>query len=245
MKWFQSDKRKEEEKKDSIEPADSVGFGTMIEKDRKPKQGDAIESPSFNQVNWGSQPTEFTRFSKGKELESFWTKPVYQDVKLVILLIENTEEVAKEKEKLEKILKSILTAGYVCLINYGSEVRTGQLVEAKRLNCEDILCQEDLGQKTCLFDALTTLESVVDEKYEKMEFVKNKRIKIHNIEIIGIGRCLDNASHTSMEMAIVSFCQVAAHKNVVSKYFCLSEEEFIRAATIGFRSIGAINRSYK
>ena len=167
-----------------------------------------------------------------------------EDAKLTIILVENTEEVAREKEKIEKIVKSLVTTGYICVINYGSSVRESETVEAKSFNSSELLSLEDLGDTACLFDALIALESVVDKKYKNVEELENKKIRISRVEVIGIGRCIDNCSTSSIETGIESFCRVARRDDVITKYFCLSEESFIAAATIGFRSIGAIARNY-
>lgn len=167
-----------------------------------------------------------------------------EDTKLTIILVENTEAVTKEKDKLEKIVKSLVTTGRVCVINYGKLVRKGKIVEAKDFECSKLLNEEVISQDACLYDALNALEEVVEENYKKTEELKNKRIRIKSIDIIGIGRCIDNCSIIPSEMAIESFCIVADHRDVTTKYFCLSEENFIDAATIGFHSIGAILRNY-
>lgn len=168
--------------------------------------------------------------------EQFFTK-----AKVTIILIENTAEVAKEKDKLEKIIKSLVTTGQVCVISYGSAVRKTEMVEANSFNCSSLLCQGDIGDKACLFDALVVLESLVSKLPEEL---KKKKLKIDGIDIIGIGRCIDKYSLASKEIGIESFNKVASKNDVVTKYFCLSEEYFVEAATIGFHSIGAINRNY-
>lgn len=167
-----------------------------------------------------------------------------EDTKLTVILVENTDEVAKQKDMLNQIVNNLVVAGKVCVINYGKLVRESKIVEAKDFDCRALLYEEFAGNSACLFDALIALEGVVEKNYKKTEVVKYKRTKTKSIEIIGIGRCIDNCSITSSQIAIESFSKVVKHSDVTTKYFCLSEESFVQAATIGFRSIGAIARNY-
>ena len=220
-----------------------------------------IQPNSTDQQKGGTQPNSETKTysvgqpnGAGKQSygatqqkgfgKAFIPKLLEVDTRLTIILIENTEAVAKEKDKLEKIVKNLVSAGKVCVINYGSLVREGKIVDAKQFDCSNLLFKEDIGENACLFDALSALEDVVEKNYKKIEETKHKRIRITNIDIIGIGRCMDNCSITSRESAIESFLVVAKHRDVNTKYFCLSEESFVNAATIGFHSIGSIARNY-
>lgn len=182
---------------------------------------------------------------EGQLKHLFQPRVVDKYEKLTIVLIENTGEVARQKDNLEKIVKSLVTTGYVCIINYGSSVRESEMFEAKSFDCSKLLCQEDIGDKACLFDALVALKSLVDKKYNIVKENQYTRIWVSGVDnIIGIGRCIDNCSTASRENGIEIFCEVAKSDNVVTKYFCLSEENFVEAATVGFHSIGAIARNY-
>ena len=189
------------------------------------------------------QPNGTTQ-SKGVTPPVFIPRIVEVDEKLTIILVENTKEVAKEKDKLEKIVKNLVMSGYVCVINYGSLVREVKAVEAKAFDSKNILWETFIGDRACLFDAITTLESVVEENYKKTEMIKGKKIRIKTIDIIGIGRCIDDCSITSSESACKSFGRIAKYSDVTTKYFCLSEESFVEAAKIGFHSIGAFPKNY-
>lgn len=167
-----------------------------------------------------------------------------KDVKLTFILIENSAEVLKEKDKLEQIVASLVRTGYVYVINYGSDVRTSELLEAKSLDYSKLLYQEDMGDKACLFDALIALERMVKESYKGIDELKEKHENVDSIDIIGIGRCIDNGSIVSDKVGIEIFSNMSKRHNLMTKYFCLSEENFINAATIGFRSIGSFARNY-
>lgn len=200
-------------------------------------QPDGVTQPAGTvQPNVATQPNKgFNRVFTPRTLEV--------DTKLTVFFVENTKEVAKEKATLEK-MASLVTTGYVCVINYGRVVRKSKTVEVKDFKGSELLCQEYIGDNACLYDAINALEGVVEEYYKKTEDVKYKKIRFKEIEIIGIGRCFDNCSMTSSQTAIESFSRVAKRLDVTTKYFCLSEESFIQTATIGFHSIGSIAKNY-
>lgn len=170
-------------------------------------------------------------------------EPVYQSAKLTILLVENSVEVAKLKDKLDIIVKSLGATSFIYVINYGSAVRENTIVEANTFSSSQLLCEDCIGDKMCLYDALSVLKDVVKKYYNHTEWLKFKKVKITSVDIIGIGRGVDNCSIASFETAISDFNEATLNPNVVSKYFCLTEESFINVATIGFHSIGAIAKS--
>lgn len=166
------------------------------------------------------------------------------DMKLTILLIENTTEVFANKEVLAKIIKRIVSSGLVCVINYGSTVRQSEISSTSVLGNLKFLDEEDVGSNSCLYDALKKLESLVSEKYMCTGKEDGERFIIKSIDVIGIGTCKDSCSETSKEVGIDSFGKVISKSSVTTKYFCLTEDTFMNAAEIGFRSIGAIIRNY-
>lgn len=174
---------------------------------------------------------------------TFVQRPIVVNAKLTIILIENTAEVAKEEEKLKAIVKKLVQTGYICVINYGTVVRKGVIAEASDFDSNNLICKEFAGDNACLFDAIDALEEVVNIYYKKTEDVKNKRVRIQSIDVLGIGRCVDNCSITSRQSASEIFGKVAINTDVNTKYFCLTEASFVAAATIGFHSIGAITKN--
>ena len=169
-------------------------------------------------------------------------KPM-KDTKLTIIFLENTSEVASQIDNLNKIVKSVKN-GFVCIVNYGSRVMQTELFEAADIkNCE-LLVEGDVGDKACLFNALVALENIVFNSYYKVLETEYERMRIKKIEVIGIGRCVDNCSTVSKEIGMEYFSRITKNPNIVTKYFTLTEESFIQVATIGFRSIGAIYRNY-
>lgn len=181
--------------------------------------------------------------------EKIETKPkfVYKklvDKKLYVILVENTSEMAEEKEMVMKIIKSLAPSGLITIINYGKTVKTSEIFDATTVYDGDFLDSKDIGNESCLYDALDRLELLVSGSYMKIEEKETERVRINEIHIIGIGNCKENGSKISKEVALKYFKRVVNKKNVTTKYFCLSENSFVNAAEVGFHSIGAIYRKY-
>lgn len=186
---------------------------------------------------------------KEKLPEKIETKPkfVYKklvDKKLYVILVENTQEMANEKEMVMKIIKSLAHSGLIAIINYGKNVKVSEIFDATTVYDGDFLDSKDIGNESCLYDALDRLELLVSGSYMKIEEKETERVRINEIHIIGIGNCKENGSKISKEVALKYFKRVVNKKNVTTKYFCLSENSFVNAAEIGFHSIGAIYRKY-
>ena len=172
-----------------------------------------------------------------------YVRPAFEKVNLTVVLVENTKTVANHKDKVERIVKSLASNGFVVVINYGSVVREGDKFEAETFDVNELFCKEDIGEKACFFDALLVLDVAIAKYYQKFERIKFKRVKIDKVDVIGIGTGIDNESVVNMEKGIESFERVLGLENVTTKYFCINEENFISVAAIGFRSIGAIVRT--
>lgn len=163
------------------------------------------------------------------------------DKKLTIILLDNTVDI----DKLRKIIKSLVTSGLVAVISYGEDVTKSEIVDVFDFDELGYLCKQEAGDKMCLFDALIELERMVSEKYLSIEENEKERTRISDIDVIGIGACKDNSSKAAKKTAIDCFFKVASKPRVITKYYCITEESFIRAAEIGFHSIGAIFRNYQ
>lgn len=185
--------------------------------------------------------------AESKQVSKFIFQPQYykpiKDTKLTIIFLENTSEVSKDIDNVNKIVNSIKN-GFVSIINYGSKVMQTELFEATDIKKCELFVVDDIGDNSCLFNALVELEHVVYSFYYKVLETEAERIRIKNIEVIGIGQCFDNCSTVSKEVGMKVFSKISKNPNIVTKYFTLTEESFIQAATIGFRSIGAIYRNY-
>ena len=195
-----------------------------------PLFGEAKKNDSF----WGTE--------KGFDLKPY--KPIKYE-KLTILLIENTLQVQEQRANLAKIVSGIVTTGFVCMIHYGSFVRQSELVEASEVKKMELLHADDMGEKACLYDALLELEQVVSKKYMRMQEKEKEKILIDQIEIIGIGTCKNDGSKATKDFGIGCFSRVLSKPKMVTKYFCLTDENVVRAAEVGFHSIGSILRNYQ
>lgn len=205
------------------------------------------ENENLTELN--SSLTQKIEDENKKTHEQLFSKTYFKPTigkKLTIVLIENTSKVVAEKEKLIRLIKrNIETSGLVSIINYDSTVKKSKIFNAKDFNDITFLSSKNIDNETCLFDALVELENLVCDSYMEQEEKENTYIRINDIRIIGIGTCTDSCSKVSKEFAINCFYNVVRKPNVTSKYFCFTEESFIKAAEIGFHSIGAIFRNYQ
>lgn len=182
--------------------------------------------------------------------EPFVYKPKIMEKKLIILLIENTAEMAKENDSIIKLSEICKDTDWLYIIHYGKDVVTKKIEFNKLfkkkddINLEDLKCSEDAAEDSCFMDAISEATKIVSDLYGKIKEVNKVTTKVTSIEIIGIGTCKDNCSKTSKDDGIKSFCKMLNDTRIKSKYFCLNESSFFDAAETGFRSIGSISRSY-
>lgn len=232
QRTIRTDAKKEEKEITTNNSTDTtVKDGEKIEDNKKTEKDSypIYEERYFNTIN-----------------SIFAPKTVYKrlvDKKLTIILLENTTEVAKINDMLKKIIQSSVTSGLICIISYGDCVNKSEILSD--FSDVDFSYNEYPSNKTCLFDALVELESLVSENYMNITEKEKERIKINNIEVIGIGTCKDNCSKAEKKEGIDCFNKVVIRPQVTTKYFCITEESFMNAAEIGFHSIGAIFRNYQ
>lgn len=187
--------------------------------------------------------------SKKDSYFGFWGSKYYKPFKpvvkkkLTVLLLENTSLMGKHTEILMRIIKGLSLSDLLCVIQYGSKVEVGEIRETSTWKDAHLFQQSDLGEKACLFDALAELELLISKTIGIVEEKEKEKVKIDTVDVIGIGTCKDNGSKISKEQGIERFYWVANRPNIITKYFCLTEENFADAAEIGFHSIGAILRN--
>lgn len=179
---------------------------------------------------------------------TFFPKTVFKRLvnkKLTIILLENTATVAKQKDKVLQIVDNFVRSDLICIINYGSSVNASKVIDVHNGKDLKIMYEESAGEEACLFDALMELEKIVSSKYLVTEETEHERVCVDSIDVIGIGTCRDNCSTTAKADAIDKFYLMSLKSKLVTKYYCLTDEFFMGAAEIGFRSIGAISKTYQ
>ena len=164
--------------------------------------------------------------------------------KLNIILLENTKVMAERQAMVSKIVNSIKMSELICVIRYGSIITVSNIMDISDLTKFPLLDAEDIGEKAYFHDAILILENVVSQKYLSIEAWKDKKVMIDSIEIIAIGTCKDNGSMHLKEAAQNSFYHITSKPKITTKCFCLKEEDMLYAAEMGFRSIGAIYKSF-
>lgn len=264
---FKSQKKKDEEVKKTektplvsdntdkpiefeVEPVDWDQFvfepavNAPVKKDFKPTEREKIFG---KQKSFGKDEGKGEGKGEKKETKSVY-KPTYKPPtlykKLYVILIEDTAEVAKHNEKLIKIIKKFVPTGTICIVRYGETVGELKITETFKLKDENYCCSADAGEKACLSDALIGLSELINGEYMVQKSNGYRDVVINSLEIIGIGTCKDDSAAESKEKAIEAFSKVLKKPNVTSKYFCLTEDSFIKVAEIGFHSIGSISNNY-
>ena len=262
----ESDEKKKESKTDSsqkvymkVEPEKGQTATTVEEIFAQPESKDSgvyvwpkETTLEKSDKDLGSELNEFISLTENFGSEQKTGQVVYPKVtpyirkeKLTVLFVENTEAVISNKDLLKQLFKSLVTTGYVCVITYGATPKISDIYEAKEFNSNQVFIESEYSDKACLFDALLALvEIVFRNAFEGTYEMKKKHVKIENIDVVGIGRCIDNCSLISERVALFSFQNETRNTNIKTKYFCLDEGSFVNAAAVGFRSIGSINRNY-
>lgn len=164
--------------------------------------------------------------------------------KLNILLVENNVDISLKKKLFTFIKKQLRSDEFIIIISYGDSVTVSEIMQVSEVDNDNLTSCSEITN-LCLCDALVKLEECFSENYLNV-FEKNEnRIKITNIDIIGIGSCVDIGSEASKEYAYDLFDEIIRNKNITTKYFCYTDENFSNAAEVGFRSIGAIFKNYQ
>ena len=100
---------------------------------------------------------------KAKEI---YSRPVYEEKKLTIVFVENTKQVVSEAKKLEQIVKSLITTGFICVVNYGSTVRKSEIMDIANFDYSKLFFLDDLCENASMYDALVDVEDVVKDHYD-------------------------------------------------------------------------------
>ena len=265
MKKFFRSRDKEEKPKGPY--AESISLSELEKMGKSPSQSKKEESEDptlifsdeFTRVSTNPNVKEYKPEQKGEKFESkdgkkypysyskstFPIQPMIVDKKLTIILIEDTAEVAKEKEVISKLLETHLNSDIVKIIYYGKELKSTKISYRYDFKNVTIQCTEKSGDKSCLYDALKHISDELQDSYMKEVGTDYRKERVNQVTIVGIGTCMDNCSKISKVEAIKSFSKVIKKPGIMSKYFCLTEKSFFEAAEIGFRSIGSIARNYQ
>lgn len=166
------------------------------------------------------------------------------NIKLIILLIENTQELIEQKERIQKIVTDFLSEGTVIILNYGKAINISELKQEEDLENNKIFTEEVNKENTLFYDSLVEIEKIVREKYLHVEETEKLKIKINEIKIIGFGTCKDTGSETTKREAIKKFYEAVKYAKIATEYYCITEDFFVEVAEIGFHSIKSISMEF-
>ena len=154
--------------------------------------------------------------------------------KFTIILLENSNQIKSEQEAVSRIVNYSVLGGKFIIINYGSYITLSK-VKYDREYDDKMLFVEKVGDEACLYDTFDIVNRIVKA------YSINSRT---SIEIVGIGRGIDNCSKTSKKKAMKKFKEILKHAKISTKYYCINDSYFLKAAAIGFRVVGSIKKDF-
>lgn len=208
-----------------------------------------VPESTTHKINLNNPPS-YTTPTTVQKADGSVTKVYYPQKRIIaktltILLIENTEKVGQQKEKVLQLVNSyVKLSDLLYIMNYRDIVQECEMIDLTS-GQPIIFFEEGICDKSCFFDAILELEKLVLSKYLITETIGKEEVRIDSIEIVGIGTGTDNASITLKEQALESFSRISLRQKVTTKYYCLEDQYFLGPAEMGFHSIGSISRVYQ
>lgn len=171
--------------------------------------------------------------------------PPVVDKKLTIVMVEHTEELAEYRAVIEKIIASFNQGSRMmgCIL-YGEEVFISNFMLRETFfshSLEEMTFDKPASLGVRFFDAIEVMVKSI-ASIPRIYEIEGKKYKVNEIEIIGIGTGSDFQSKNTQFLASVYLD--SALKKYSSKYFCINDEQMVNVASLGFRSIGYLNRKY-
>ena len=150
------------------------------------------------------------------------------------MLLENTPFM--KQLKIERIATNISSDPdqLVTIVRYGENIETTTYNEK-----DNIIFDDKEPEKILFYDSLVEVSELVKRLY-----TEQKMFRIVSVELICIGNCEDKESKKSKETAIKELNEIIQKYDIKNKYYCLSENEYLEAAEIGFHLIGSITTPY-
>lgn len=190
-----------------------------------------------------NETKDTTQKEKVEEKKTFiFKETVYKT--LTILLIEDSKQMYEYNKEIVELAKRSIGDNLVMIIHYGEELENPGLYFPGQADEEEIICVNKNGTSLAFFDAIAHLDEVVTYYYFRTIEGKAKKYSIEDIEILGFSTGVDNSSKTEMKDAYSKFEKIIQRAHVSNKCFCLTEDNFINLASIGFRSIGRIKTNF-
>lgn len=161
--------------------------------------------------------------------------------KLTIVLLEKTNA---DIDVLAEFLPKMIKNGDVVFILYGEKIDVTSVGKASEINVKNFFETGIPTTKCRLYDAINSIPSIINKYRFKFFENEKERIMYDSFEILGVGKCIENGSSATYEETMKSFLEVYKDPKVITKYFCITDEDVCNAAKIGFRSIGALSTEY-
>lgn len=164
---------------------------------------------------------------------------------LTILLIEDSKEMYEFNKEIVELSKRAVGDNLAVIIHYGKEIENPGLYYPGQVDEDALICLNEKGTSLCFYDAIIHLETIVDDSVFHIVEGKTKKYEIENVEIVGFSTGIDNISKSTIKEAYEAFKKISEKTKVTNKCFCISEDNFISLASIGFHSIGRIKTNFE
>ncbi len=178
---------------------------------------------------------------KSKSLLTTLSLPMKK--KLIIFLIECTPEAYEHNADIQRIIQGSINDNLVCIIRYAKEIEMSNVFYSSQYRT--FMGSMNSGCNECRFyDAIDLLDKNMINIATDIVKVGDKKYQAGEIELIGIGSAKDTCSKVKKENAIWTFNIFISCREIKTKYFCIDEPYVINSSSIGFTSIGSMNRNY-
>ncbi len=166
-----------------------------------------------------------------------------REIKMTILLLENSVDVSKVNDTVLQINKKFMTSDIAAVIRFGDKVETKKRNTTKFTD-EDMQCSPEANTDVAFYDALVEVACIINKYHMKTSETETAKEKISSVDVIGIGTCRDTCSILPKDFCIREFNNAIKKENITTRFYCLTEDSFLDAAEVGFRSIGSISKDY-
>lgn len=241
-------KKEAQAKSKVVVPASQI---TSVEEQKKKplEDGKVTEPKSIETVSEAGMPegTDEKKVLPRKRIEykPYIYVPLIVDKDLTIIMVEHTDELAKYKTVIEKIITSFNQGSRMigCIL-YGEEVLISNVTLSEKFFSQplkELTFEKPASLGVRFFDAIEVMAKSITS-IPKTYAIEEKEYRVNDIEIIGIGTGVDFKSKNSQFLASIYLDSVLNKSS--SKYFCIKDEQMVNVASLGFRSIGFLDRKY-
>lgn len=131
----------------------------------------------------------------------------------------------------------------ICIVLYGKSIKYTEIEKFEDIKDQKISFDGEANTNICpLYKAIMKVDEIISIESMKTIEDENVRYVINEIEVVGIGRCVDRGSFILEDIPKKTFKSMTDKPDVKAKYYCIDEKYVVNAADFGFRSIENVFR---